>query len=65
MGSYYYTENPKHLYDRLKSNRDLFLFNSNATHFQPTNTAHISVEVLDDYVCESLGDSERSPLPLQ
>ncbi len=36
---------------RLKSNRDLFMFNSNTTHLQSANMAHISLKVLDlDFV---------------
>ncbi len=36
---------------RLKSNRDLFLFNSITTHSQSTNKALMSIEVLDlDFV---------------
>ncbi len=30
-----------------KSDEDLFLFNSNVTHFEHINMAHMSLEVLD------------------
>ncbi len=44
---FFYHNEKKNAYTQRKSNRDIFLFYSNSTHFQSTNIAHMILEVLD------------------
>ncbi len=54
-----------HYYTRRKGNSDLFIFNSNITHFQSTNIVRLWFEVLDlDFDKQTCAVNSKSKAPI-